>query len=129
MGTTVLGENIRNLRENENYSQKDLAHILHISPAGLSKYETGKTVPSMETLIQIADFFDVSVDYLLGRNTYKFSYDSLKCPYAKYPTVFDLLNDIESFDTNHKKYLANTIEYIKFHNDYSKLPAKKKQSY
>ncbi len=129
MRSIVLGENIRNLRENKNYSQKDLAHILHISPACLSKYETGKTVPSMETLIQIADFFDVSVDYLLGRSTYKFSYDFLRCSYAQYPTVFDLLNDIKSFDTNDRKYLANTIEYIKFYNDYSKLPAKKKRSY
>lgn len=59
---------IRDLRLNSGMKQVDLAKALSISQAALSGYETGKYEPDFETLKKFADYFSVSVDYLLGRD-------------------------------------------------------------
>ena len=55
------------LREQHNLSQTDLARILNISRQSYNFYENEKRDPDTEMLIRIADFFNVSLDYLLGR--------------------------------------------------------------
>ena len=57
---------IRDLREDKELSQEDLAQMLHISQTTYSRYETGKLDIPSQTLIVLAKFYGVSVDYLLG---------------------------------------------------------------
>ena len=57
---------IRDLREDHDYTQTELAEYLHISQAAYSHYETGDRSVPLEVLIQIARFYNVSIDYLLG---------------------------------------------------------------
>lgn len=57
---------IKELRELNNIQQKELASILEISPNALSQYENNKREPSIDTVSKIADFFNVSVDFLYG---------------------------------------------------------------
>lgn len=64
---SVLGKRIKNLREKNSLNQIELAKLLNISNTTLSQYETGQRIPSDDIKIKIADFFNVSVDYLLGR--------------------------------------------------------------
>lgn len=63
----MIDENIRNLREDRDLKQKDLASMLNVSQNTYSQYETGTIELTASTLIKLADFYDVSVDYLLGR--------------------------------------------------------------
>ena len=60
-------ERIKNLREDLDLSQKDLAKTLNISQRTLSHYESGTRDISTETLLKVADYFDCSIDYLVGR--------------------------------------------------------------
>ena len=60
-------DRIRNLREGNNYTQKKLADLLHVSQATYSRYESGALDIPIQALITLADFYNVSVDYLLGR--------------------------------------------------------------
>ncbi|HIV37743.1 MAG TPA: helix-turn-helix domain-containing protein [Candidatus Blautia stercorigallinarum] len=60
-------ERLRGLREDSDMSQKELAEKLNISQRTLSHYETGKRDIPTEMLIKVADYFNVSVDYLLER--------------------------------------------------------------
>lgn len=62
-----LGKNIKYLREKKNLSQKEFAKILNISNSTLSQYESNVRVPSDDIKIKIANYFNVSLDYLLGR--------------------------------------------------------------
>ncbi len=62
----MIYENIRNLREDRDLRQKDLAAMLNVSQNTYSQYETGVIELTASTLIKLADFYDVSVDYLLG---------------------------------------------------------------
>lgn len=63
----MLFENLRNLREDHDLTQKQVADYLHISQTNYSKYELGKVNIPIEVFIKLADFYHVSVDYLLGR--------------------------------------------------------------
>lgn len=62
-----LGQRIKYLREKHNISQIEFSKKIGVSNAVLSRYESGDRKPDYETLQLIADFFEVSTDYLLGR--------------------------------------------------------------
>lgn len=55
------------LRQSCGYSQAELSEALAISRSSISMYENGNREPDFETLEKIADFFNVDIDYLLGR--------------------------------------------------------------
>ncbi|MET3508429.1 helix-turn-helix domain-containing protein [Halalkalibacter oceani] len=63
----MLGQRIASLRKQKGISQYELADRLGFSRGKLANYEQGSRQPDYDTLNKIADFFDVSVDYLLGR--------------------------------------------------------------
>lgn len=60
-------ERIKNLREDLDISQRELADVLHISQRSLSHYESGTRDIPTEILIRVADYFECSTDYLLER--------------------------------------------------------------
>ena len=59
-------DNLKTLRQQNSLSQQRLADILHISQQSVYKYENGITTPDIETLLNMADYFNTSVDYLIG---------------------------------------------------------------
>ncbi len=58
---------IRDLREDRDLTQKQIAEILGMSQTGYSKYETGENDIPTAILIKLADFYGTTTDYLLGR--------------------------------------------------------------
>ena len=58
---------IRNLREDRDMTQKEMADYLNIHQTTYSEYELGKSNFSIQALIKIADLFDTSIDYLVER--------------------------------------------------------------
>lgn len=67
-------ENIRSLRIDSGYTQKQIAAYLGVSQNTYSQYEIGVLNYPVDALIKLADFYDVSVDYLLGRTDVKEPY-------------------------------------------------------
>lgn len=61
----MFHERLKKLRENENITREHLANSLGITYSALSKYETGKREPDFELLQKIANYFNVTTDYLL----------------------------------------------------------------
>lgn len=64
----AIGKKLRELRKAENLTQEELAKILNISRVNYTRYETDKARPDYETLVAIADFYDISLDELFLRN-------------------------------------------------------------
>ena len=60
-------KNIRAIREDRDIKQKDIAKILNVSQNTYSQYETGVISLTAEVLIKLADYYGVSIDYLLDR--------------------------------------------------------------
>lgn len=73
----MLGNRLSQLRKEKGITQVKLAQYFGISNGTIAMWETDKRQPDSDTLIKLADFFNVSVDYLLGRpETYINSTDS-----------------------------------------------------
>lgn len=95
------------LRKNKNLSQYDLAKKLNISQQRISAYERGKREPDIETLKTFADFFNCSVDYLLGKEVpiIKETRSSIVLVYGTIPAgvPMEMIEDIidtEEIDAN-----------------------------
>ena len=67
----TFGERLKSLRKSKNLSQHDMAKFLDITDKGYQNYELNKSTPHLNTLIVFADYFDVSLDYLVGRSDIK----------------------------------------------------------
>ena len=61
-----FSERLRTLRKEQRYTQNAMAEIFGLKPRGYQEYEYGNAYPTVPGLIQIAKFFGVSTDYLLG---------------------------------------------------------------
>lgn len=57
---------LRELREDRDLSQREIAAYLNLSQTGYSKYETGENEIPVKSLVQLSQFYNTSVDYLLG---------------------------------------------------------------
>ena len=62
-----LAERLKELREQKHFSQTDVAKRLNVTPALISAYEKQERKPSIERLIALADIYQTTTDYLLGR--------------------------------------------------------------
>ena len=63
----IFGEHLRSLRKSKGITQKQLALNISASERGIQQYELGERKPTYDMLISLADYFDVSLDYLVGR--------------------------------------------------------------
>jgi len=80
----ILAARLKKLREemkitNKDWTQGFVADKLNVARTSYTAYENGTKQPTLETLINIADFFDVSIDYLLGRNEQKNAIAANEC--------------------------------------------------
>lgn len=73
----MIGDIIAELRKDMYLKQKDLAKYLSVSVATISHYESGTNQPDMDTVIRLADYFGVSVDYMLGRTRMRINWNDV----------------------------------------------------
>lgn len=64
----MLGSRLKALRKEKKLTQKELAEKINVTNVSVSGYESGNRTPDTETLQKLADFFEVSTDFLLGRD-------------------------------------------------------------
>ncbi|MGL4761852.1 MAG: helix-turn-helix domain-containing protein [Sarcina sp.] len=74
----LFAERFKKLRLEKEINQKDLSKILQTSTSTIGMWEQGRRSPDKEMLVKIADYFDVSIDYLLGRTDSKHSIDDFE---------------------------------------------------
>ena len=98
---------LRQLRSEKNISTYKLADILHVSRSSISNYETGIRTPSYELLVEIANFFNVSIDYLLGRTSDRRTADQILEEYC-------VIADVRNLDKYQKDFIVDFIKtYLK----------------
>ena len=66
----ILGKRLKELREERNLTQKQISTLLGLNSVTYLHYEKAQREPPLAVLVQMAQFFDVSVDYLLGLTEY-----------------------------------------------------------
>ena len=68
-----FGQRFKELRQEKNLTQEKLAEEFFLNKSSISRYEQNKQIPEIDLLEKIADYFDVSIDYLVGRSNNKTS--------------------------------------------------------
>lgn len=64
---SIFSERLKELRSERNVSQKDVASAIELSLRGFQYYEADKKEPTLSKVVALAEYFDVSIDYLVGR--------------------------------------------------------------
>ena len=107
-----LAENIRSFRKERSLTQEQLAEVLGVTPGAVYKWEAKLSVPELNLIVEMADFFDTSVDMLLGyemkdnrldatvkrlqecrRNKDRAGLDEAEKALKKYPHSFRIVNE------------------------------------
>ena len=99
----MLGEKIKLYRENKKMTQNEVAGILDVSPATISKYESDALEPNIESLKRLAELFEISVDELLNEEEKKF--DILKI------NVLDILREQKNMKLKGNLYHNTQITF------------------
>lgn len=123
---SLFSDRLKNLREEKKILAKELASSLNVEPATITNWEKGKRFPREDMLIRIADFFDCTTDYLLGRTDNKSSiiyFGELDnqpveievdkdYPYDLTPQdVENILKQLDSVGLNVEKLIETSREY------------------
>ena len=107
-----LHELIRDLREDHDLKQKDVANYLKISQQTYSNYENGRREIPTWVVADLAKFYKVSTDYLLGAETGYVGNISLKTPYLDNLTMHDVMYDIQKLKPRRRRDLVRYLHYL-----------------
>ena len=108
-----FGKRLKQLRIEKHMIQKELAAILQVSVGTICNYEKNVHFPDGDTLCRIADFFQVSVDYLLGQTDCRTSIDKLNTEIIPGYTIGHLVNQIVLLDSQSQRDIRQYTEYLK----------------
>ena len=113
--TENFSNNLRILRKLRHMTQDQLAQELNTTRSCISNYENGKRQPDSDIIHLIADYFDVSVDYLLGRSSIKMSLRSEE-ELQELEEISDTLHAITRLDLRNvsTKIKCAVLEYYEF---------------
>lgn len=106
----MLALRLKQLREDKGIYQKELAGEILVSRETVAMYESGERMPAVKTLESIADYFMVSIDYLLGR-TDVVIYSEKEDPANMDPLINCLKQELKTLNDTEKKVLG---EFIRF---------------
>ncbi|QVK17762.1 helix-turn-helix transcriptional regulator [Mycoplasmatota bacterium] len=113
----MLQQNLKKLRGTKGITQKQLAEFLNISSSTIAMYESGKRDPDTGTLKKLANFFDVSTDYLLGNDIKKKRSTEAEDFEQNVKKIDDNINivfsDQAGLDDNDVEEIKRFIEFVK----------------
>ena len=119
-----FSERLKNLRKEKKLSQKKLAQEVKVTRATIGYYENRKRKPDLEKLIKLADFFDVSIDFLAGKSNQQKGEEQIKNEIEiSDPIKQKLINSnlsLQKLDS-----ILNNTDLIQFINSYCELGNKK----
>lgn len=102
-----FGERLRSLRKDIDYSLRKMADELGISFSALGKYERNEHQPDFDTLEKIAEYFDVSIDWLLGRTNIR-TYDE----HVFYEDIEDISSKLKIIPKEYRREIVDAIDAL-----------------
>lgn len=109
----IIAKILINLRELNFLTQTDIAKHLHLSPSTISHYEKGLTVPPTEVVYRLADFYNVTTDYILWKSASKTNLnETYAIKLTNKMTIGDAVEIITKMNDTEREHLAYFIEMI-----------------
>lgn len=113
----TIGKRIKELRQNKKLTQEEFGKIFGIVKSTVSMYESGKSTPDDELKKKIANYFNVTLDYLMGVTDIKNSYIDTNPKIVEANEKIDVTDLSEDAIRQVKEY----IEFIRYKNDSNKI--------
>lgn len=110
-----FSQRLKELRAERSLTQAELGSHLNYKPNTISNYETGANVPSLPNLIRLAEFFDVSLDYITGCT-------DIKTPISRIfssPDASDLITEILALNHIERVQIMNYMQFLSTSNQYN----------
>lgn len=108
-----FGELLAELRQDNRLTQKELGETIHVTAGTISNYENGTHPPATDKLTDLADFFHVTVDYLLGRCASNLSADCWNQMVLENLTAGEVIQIICGLSAKRKQALAVILRDLK----------------
>lgn len=106
-----LGSRLKELRIEKNYEQKRISEEFSLSRGTYSLYESNQRRPSYEILVKFADYYNVSVDYLLGRDDSRTVTEFRK--FSSYSeNEMGIIHMVHEMDNIHQKSAFDFVKYV-----------------
>lgn len=106
---------IQKLRKDKGLSQLELAKAINVHQTAISQWETEKTNPDMTTIQILADYFNVTVDYLLGRTDAPASVSAAKKPPAEAEGLTDIQRQVYGIIRRlSENQAAQALDYLRY---------------
>lgn len=108
-----IGDILCDLRKSTGMTQEEFSKIFHVCGGSIAHYERGIRIPNPDMLKMYADYFHVSVDYLLGRSTLKIDTSEFNNIFYKNTTISEVVELILSLPKEKRRYLLETLKLLK----------------
>lgn len=102
-------KNLKALRESTGISQKQLAETIGVSQQSINKYENHNIEPDIDTLIRIADYFNTSVDYLIGHTSIRAKIEHVTA-YELNKEESNLINRFRTLSSKQKHCVTTVVD-------------------
>jgi len=100
-----FGDRLKELRMEKGLTQEELAKIFNTGKASISHYESNRRIPDANTIVKYATFFNVTVDYILGKS-------DIRNPYYKSECANDKI-DLSEFPEEIIQQIKDYVEFLK----------------
>lgn len=94
-------------------TQKELSEVIYVTTGTISNYENDRYLPDIEKLIMLADYFNVTIDYLLGRASYNLNPDTFEKPIDTTTTIGSFLKDFIALSANRQSIILGIVNDMK----------------
>ena len=121
---STVGAIIAKLRKEKEVGQKELAVLLNMSVATISNYERGVHSPDLSTICKLADYFQVTTDYLLGRTSYRCAPEILDDYLISDFTINNIVNTLLSLSPEARSAVIHYANYMKDMQDIPDIQSK-----
>ena len=109
----TFGNILEELRKDRKMTQKELSEVIYVTTGTISNYENDRYLPDIEKLIMLADYFNVAIDYLLGRASYNLNPDTCEKPKDTTTTIGSFLKDFIALSANRQSIILGIVNDMK----------------
>lgn len=105
-----LGERLNELRQERGITQQELADFFHISSSAISSYETGARIPDVDFLLELAKFYNISCDYMIGLSNSRLPSDILNSMVVDEVSYQCVIEKIQKLSIERKRNLLAILD-------------------
>ncbi len=108
----LLGKRIKSLRKQNGMTQQELGNLINVTKVSICCYEKETRIPTLETLLALADIFKVDINYFLGSDEYLVSENNEKYGISVAQEEIDFIKEIRKHTALYKRMIENPKRFV-----------------